>query len=237
LRPAFFHTVLSSLSTLERVVFVLHDGFEWPYLDVARLLGRSEAAVRQLRHRAHHHLASGVERFAVEPGAVDAVAAAYVHVSAGSDVFELVERLAPGLASRAPTFWCHDRKIVHDVAGIVLFREDRLLLGHRRERLAWFPGGWDLPGSHRRHGEPAIACAVRAARQELDVHVANPHQVVELSESDFRLTLFEADRWTGEPRNHATEQHDDIGLFTREQASDLQLIDRRLLSLFDQAAA
>lgn len=236
LRPAF-HAVLSSLSPLERAVFVLHEGLDWSYVDIARLLDRSESAVRQLRHRAKHHLASGARRFTVDPTAADAIAAAYVHVSAGSDVFTLMEVLAPGLASKSPVFWSQDRKVVHDVAGILLFQEDRLLLCHRRDALAWYPGVWDVPGSHLRHGEPAIACATRAARQKLDISVTDPHRLVEHSESDYRLTLFEAVGWVGEPRNLSTAQHDEIGLYTRDQASHLHLVDRRLLTLFDRSAA
>ena len=77
LQPAF-DAVLGSLSPLERVVFVLHDGLDWSYPDIARLLARSEAAVRQLRHRAQQHLASGSRRVVVDPAVVDATATAYV---------------------------------------------------------------------------------------------------------------------------------------------------------------
>jgi RNA polymerase sigma-70 factor, ECF subfamily len=46
-----FRLILQSLSPLERMVFVLHEGLAWTYTDIARLLARSEQAVRQLRHR------------------------------------------------------------------------------------------------------------------------------------------------------------------------------------------
>ena len=145
--------------------------------------------------------------------------------------------LAPGLASRTPVFRCRDRTVVHDVAGIVLFQQDRLLLCRRRDELAWYPGVWDLPGAHLRHGEPAIACALRAARQKLDICVTDPHRLLEHSEADYRLTLFGAVGWEGEPRNVATAQHDEISLFTQTEASRLRLVDPRLLTLFDRSAA
>lgn len=235
LRPGF-HLVMVSLSALERVVFVLHEGMSWPYLDVARLLGRSEAAVRQLGHRAQQHLASRSPRFAVDPAAVDVVVGAYIQVAGGGDVTPLVEALAPGLGSQSPIFTVEDRMVVHDVAGIVLFKQGRLLLCRRRDQLAWYPGAWDVPGAHRRHGEPAIACAVRAAKHKLGVGVTNPQLWGEHCEDDFRLTLFVGDHWDGEPRNLEWQHHREIGLFTRQQAAALPLADRRLLRLFDRSA-
>lgn len=234
LRPSF-HTVLGALSALERVVFVLHEGLSWPYLDVARLLARSESAVRQLGHRARQHLASAEPRFVVDPSTVDDVAAAYVAVAGGGDVCVLVEALAPGLGSRSPVFTAGARTVVHDVAGIVLFERDRLLLCRRRDELAWYPAAWDVPGAHRRHGEPAVACAVRAAKHKLGIGVTNPRLWGEYSEDDFRLTLFVGDHWDGEPRNLWRAQHREIALFTRRQAARLPLADRRLLALFDRS--
>jgi len=236
LRPAFV-AVIRSLSMLERVVFVLHDGLDWSYVDIARLLDRSEVAVRQLRHRAKQHLALESPRFVVDPSVVESITTAFVRVSAGADVFELVHLLAPGLASPSPVFWCRDHKIVHDVAGIVLMKQDRLVLCRRRDDLGWYPGGWDVPGCHLRHGEPAIACAVRAAKQELDLAVTNPVPLMEHLEADYRLQLFQAVSWAGEPKNSSPDQHVEIGLFTRDQASRMPLIDRRLLTLFDRSLA
>jgi RNA polymerase sigma-70 factor, ECF subfamily len=44
--------VLDRLSPLERAAFLLHDVFDTPFVDVARMLDRSEAACRQLAARA-----------------------------------------------------------------------------------------------------------------------------------------------------------------------------------------
>src|SRR5206468_1064779 len=48
--------VLESLSPLERAVFVLHEVFDVPFGEVARILDRAEPAVRQLGHRARDHV-------------------------------------------------------------------------------------------------------------------------------------------------------------------------------------
>ena len=55
--------VLRSLSPLERAVFVLHDAFDVPYDELARLMSREAPAVRQLIHRARRHLATRLLRF------------------------------------------------------------------------------------------------------------------------------------------------------------------------------
>lgn len=232
-RPAFA-IIVGALSGLERAVFVLHEGLEWPYPDVARILGRSETAVRQLGHRARRHLAATSPRFVVDSSAVDAIAWAYVRTSSGGDVLALMEALAPGVASRLPLFNHGDRRIVHDVAGIVLFRADRLVLCRRRRDQAWYPGVWDVPGAHRRHGEPAVACAVRAARDKIGIDITHPRPCGEHVQDDFRLSLFTGPDWHGQPQNRWPDQHDKIGLFTRDEAARLILADPRLLMLYDE---
>ncbi|WP_458689046.1 sigma-70 family RNA polymerase sigma factor [Nocardia tengchongensis] len=48
--------VLETLSPLERAVFVLHDVFGFEHPEIADMLGRSPAAVRQLASRARKHI-------------------------------------------------------------------------------------------------------------------------------------------------------------------------------------
>jgi RNA polymerase sigma-70 factor (ECF subfamily) len=48
--------VLEELSPAERVVFVLHDVFQFPFEDVARMVDRTPAACRQLASRARRHV-------------------------------------------------------------------------------------------------------------------------------------------------------------------------------------
>ncbi|WP_067186617.1 sigma factor-like helix-turn-helix DNA-binding protein [Microtetraspora niveoalba] len=44
--------VLETLSPLERAAFILYEAFGFPHTEIARILDRSPAAVRQLTHRA-----------------------------------------------------------------------------------------------------------------------------------------------------------------------------------------
>src|SRR3954464_6499131 len=51
-------TVLETLGPAERAVFVLREVFETPYDEIAEAVGKSEAAVRQIAHRAREHVAA-----------------------------------------------------------------------------------------------------------------------------------------------------------------------------------
>lgn len=55
--------LLERLSPLERASFLLHDIFGLNFVEVARALGRSEAACRQLATRARAHIEEGRPRF------------------------------------------------------------------------------------------------------------------------------------------------------------------------------
>jgi RNA polymerase sigma-70 factor (ECF subfamily) len=48
--------VLETLTPLERAVFVLHEVFGYPHTEIAGMLDRSPASVRQLAHRARAHV-------------------------------------------------------------------------------------------------------------------------------------------------------------------------------------
>lgn len=48
--------VLESLSPLERAAFLLHDVFDFSHDEVAQMLGREPAAIRQLTSRARRHV-------------------------------------------------------------------------------------------------------------------------------------------------------------------------------------
>jgi len=49
-------TVLERLSPAERTAFVLHDVFDMPFGDIAEVVGRTPAGVRQLASRARHRV-------------------------------------------------------------------------------------------------------------------------------------------------------------------------------------
>lgn len=59
-----FLVLLESLSPLERAVFVLREVFDYDFAEVAAIVGREEAACRQLAHRAREHVRARRPRFA-----------------------------------------------------------------------------------------------------------------------------------------------------------------------------
>lgn len=90
-----FLVVLESLSPLERVAFVLHDLFDYSYDEVAAMLDRSPAAVRQLASRARRHVAERPARFEPDADRRGAVGDAFLDACMGADIDWLLELLAP----------------------------------------------------------------------------------------------------------------------------------------------
>ncbi|MGY1692253.1 RNA polymerase sigma factor SigJ [Geodermatophilus sp. SYSU D01105] len=87
--------VLETLSPAERAVFVLREVFGLPAAEVAATLGRSEAAVRQMAHRAREHVQSRQPRFDADRSAQRAVTERFLAACAGGDVEALLAALAP----------------------------------------------------------------------------------------------------------------------------------------------
>jgi RNA polymerase sigma-70 factor (ECF subfamily) len=55
--------LLESLTPEERAAFLLHDAFDYPYREIAAIIGKSEANVRQLASRARRHVTANRPRF------------------------------------------------------------------------------------------------------------------------------------------------------------------------------
>lgn len=88
--------VLEALSPLERAVFVLDEAFGYKHAEIAEILGRTPAAVRQLARRARTHVQERRRRF--EPpasGVRQKVIQRFLKAAEGGDVGELLQVLAP----------------------------------------------------------------------------------------------------------------------------------------------
>jgi RNA polymerase sigma-70 factor (ECF subfamily) len=102
--------VLESLSPLERAVFVLREAFGYPYAEIASMLDRGEAAVRQLAGRARRHVEERRPRYEVDPGRRRELTERFLAAAGEGDLEGLMELLAPdvrlvgdsGGKSRAP---------------------------------------------------------------------------------------------------------------------------------------
>jgi len=87
--------VLETLSPVERAVFVLREVFRLPVPEVARALGRSEAAVRQTAHRARQHVEARRPRFDTDRQEQREVTERFFAAVAGGDMEALLAALAP----------------------------------------------------------------------------------------------------------------------------------------------
>ncbi|WP_031464258.1 RNA polymerase sigma-70 factor [Sciscionella sediminilitoris] len=87
--------VLESLSPLERAVFVLHEAFGFGYTEIAGMLDRSAASVRQLGHRAHEHVQARRPRYEPAEQQRKELTERFLNASAGGDIAEMMSVLAP----------------------------------------------------------------------------------------------------------------------------------------------
>lgn len=87
--------VLESLTPAERTAWVLHDLFGMPFAEVAQVVGRSPAAVRQLAARARGHVEEHAPRVVVGPGEHSAVVDAFLLAAGTGDLAELLTVLDP----------------------------------------------------------------------------------------------------------------------------------------------
>ncbi len=87
--------VLSTLTPLERAAFVLRDVFDLPYADVASTLGRTEAATRQLTHRARSHVQARAPRAPVDRRTHEEVLRRFLAAMQGGSMSDLLDILAP----------------------------------------------------------------------------------------------------------------------------------------------
>jgi RNA polymerase sigma-70 factor, ECF subfamily len=92
--------VLETLAPAERLAFVLHDLFAVPFDEIAAILGRSEAAARQLASRARRRV-QGAPAPGADPGRQRAVVEAFLAASRDGDFDALVALLDPDVVLRA----------------------------------------------------------------------------------------------------------------------------------------
>ena len=89
--------VLETLSPAERAVFVLREVFGMSVGGGGRRAGRTEAAVRQMAHRAREHVQARQPRFDTDRRAQREVTERFLAAVAGGDVESLLAALAPGV--------------------------------------------------------------------------------------------------------------------------------------------
>jgi RNA polymerase sigma-70 factor (ECF subfamily) len=130
-----FLTLLERLAPDERAAFLLHDVFEVDYRDIAGVLGRSEAACRQVVHRARERVRGDRKRFETSEAAKAALLERFMAAVEARDEQALLDLFAPDAS------WTADGggKVAAAPRPIVgADRIARLVIGIREK--AWTPG-------------------------------------------------------------------------------------------------
>jgi len=94
---------LERLKPAERVVFVLHDVFEYSFEEIAPMVARSPAACRQLASRARRRMnaEAGQPAPPVDPEEMRRVAERFIAACEGEDLQPLLEVLDPAVVGWA----------------------------------------------------------------------------------------------------------------------------------------
>ncbi|MFH9043470.1 RNA polymerase sigma factor SigJ [Streptomyces sp. NPDC017966] len=134
--------VLETLTPLERAVFVLHEVFGYPHTEIAGMLDRSPASVRQLAHRARAHVHARRPRYRAHPRVRREATERFVAAALGGDIHAFMEILAPdvtvwidggGVRQAAGLRPVHGReKAARMLAGYATRRTENLDIRYRR---------------------------------------------------------------------------------------------------------
>jgi RNA polymerase sigma-70 factor (ECF subfamily) len=144
--------LLESLAPEERAAFVLHDVLDEDYVDIAAVLGKNEAACRQMVHRARQRVTARRRRFDVDEAARVRILGRFISAADRGDRDALIALFAA------------DAVMTSDGGGkaVALIRPI-----HGAERIAWL---WFAVARRaslrvtrrivRVNGEPAIALSI-----------------------------------------------------------------------------
>ena len=142
-------TVLETLGPAERAVFVLHEVFETPYDEIAEVVGKTPAAVRQIAHRAREHVAARRPRMQVDRAQQEAILEQFMAAVTSGDVQGLVEVLAPEVV------------LIADGGGLVRAAR-RPLVG--AETVVAFLAAWRISRTWWRPASGSTACPVPGSK-------------------------------------------------------------------------
>jgi RNA polymerase sigma-70 factor (ECF subfamily) len=175
-------TVLETLGPTERAVFVLREVFDLPYDEIAEAVGKSAAAVRQIAHRARHHVAARRPRMAVTTTEQQQAVDRFLTAARHGDVQGLLDVLAPdavliadggGLAAAA-------RRPIHGAERVATF-----LIGAARTagfdtKVVWLNGSPGFRIEVDGQLDTAVSLTVEDGRITRIYAVRNPHKLAGL---------------------------------------------------------
>lgn len=94
-----FLLLLERLSETERAVFLLREVFSFDYAEVARIVGRTTVATRQIAKRARDRLGGGAARFTASRPEAERLARRFVDACTRGDMASLHDILAEDIVS------------------------------------------------------------------------------------------------------------------------------------------
>ncbi|WP_405953800.1 RNA polymerase sigma-70 factor [Streptomyces phaeochromogenes] len=175
-------TVLETLGPTERAVFVLREVFEMPYGEIAEVVGKSAATVRQIGRRAREHVAARRPRVRVSRSEQQAVVERFLLALCTGQLQELMAVMSPDVvliadgggvvaAVQAPI---HGAELVAKL----LARADRSVTAFEMAAV-WLNGA--LAGRVEVDGEPAaVSLVVDGGRVTRIYLVRNPQKLTRL---------------------------------------------------------
>ena len=176
-------TVLETLGPAERAVFVLHEVFETPYDEIAEVVGKTPAAVRQIAHRAREHVAARRPRMQVDRAQQEATLQRFMAAIASGDVQGLMEVLAPDvvLIADGGGFVPAARKPLTGAGTVVAFLARVSGLSDFVATNAWFNG---MPGARIDVGGDVTAVSLVIADNRITriYAIRNPNKLGRLEE-------------------------------------------------------
>lgn len=89
-----FLVLLETLSPTERAVFILREGFDCDFHDIARIVEKSEENCRQILTRARQRISTRRPRYDVTPAAAEKLVAPFVAALRNGDLESMLARLA-----------------------------------------------------------------------------------------------------------------------------------------------
>jgi RNA polymerase sigma-70 factor (ECF subfamily) len=94
--------VIDTMTPAERVAYILHDSFGFPYAEIGRILSRSPEAVRQLASRGRGRIrhTDPISGASAMPAAEQTVVDAFLRAAKNGDVSALVDVLDPQIVER-----------------------------------------------------------------------------------------------------------------------------------------
>jgi RNA polymerase sigma-70 factor (ECF subfamily) len=95
-----FLVVLESMTPAERVAFILHDVFRYPFAEVAEIVGRSQAACRQLASSARRRVRES-QQPATPTAEMAGVVREFKRAWEAKDIHALIDLLDPGAVAIA----------------------------------------------------------------------------------------------------------------------------------------